>query len=286
MSHQRRQQLCLGYYSLSPRGLRPGESSRLGTGTASRLYLGDYVSLSSEEDQIIAYSVGETVEVVAYIARATAENRTDALQPYMIQCNFILLAPTLFAATMYMTLERLIRHLKGERHSIIPVRWLSIAFVSADVASFLVQGIGTSVILLEKATRETGQKIIIGASFAHVLILVLFIITAAVFHVGIRHWPSGPSLNPRSTWRTTMKLLYIISAVIIIRSLFRAAEYMFGSEGYPLQHEWTFYVFDAALMLSTMGIFGCLLPATETDTVEEDGNLYLPNFHPNPWVNH
>ena len=59
-----------------------------------------------------------------------------------MQAILILLAPPLYAATIYMTLGRLITLLDAERLSLVPIRWLTAVFVTGDVLSFLLQGAG------------------------------------------------------------------------------------------------------------------------------------------------
>lgn len=51
----------------------------------------------------------------------------------------ILVAPALFAASIYMTLGRIVVKLDAEDKSIIPVRFLTKIFVVGDVISFLLQ---------------------------------------------------------------------------------------------------------------------------------------------------
>lgn len=60
----------------------------------------------------------------------------------------ILLAPPLYAASIYMTLGRLIRHLKAESLSLIPVKWLTSIFVTGDVIAFVAQGAGMYILLI------------------------------------------------------------------------------------------------------------------------------------------
>jgi hypothetical protein len=75
------------------------------------------------------------VEVIGYIGRCIAHNSTGKLLPFILQNFFILLAPALFAASIYMVLGRIIRSVRGERHSLIRVHWLTRAFVTGDVLS-------------------------------------------------------------------------------------------------------------------------------------------------------
>ncbi|OQD90791.1 hypothetical protein PENANT_c001G10822 [Penicillium antarcticum] len=51
---------------------------------------------------------------------------------YCIQNVFILLDPVLFAASIYMTLGRLIRNFNAEKYSLIRINWLSGTFMASN----------------------------------------------------------------------------------------------------------------------------------------------------------
>jgi hypothetical protein len=59
-----------------------------------------------------------------------------------VQSLLLLLAPALFAASIYMVLGRIILLTDGEAHSLIRARWLTKLFVMGDVLSFLGQSAG------------------------------------------------------------------------------------------------------------------------------------------------
>ncbi|KAM5345819.1 hypothetical protein ACJ41O_011680 [Fusarium nematophilum] len=211
----------------------------------------------------IPFAIGGLFEITGYSARAAAQGLTDMMLPFFIQHAFILLAPALFSAAMYMTLGKMMRHLKGQRHSIIPVGWLTTIFVAGDALSFCIQGSGAGVVAAGRGTMETGQHIIAGGISLQMLMFSLFIATAVVFHVGLRHWPSGPSLARGSTWRRSMKVLYIVSVFIVTRSAYRLAESILAPRGYPQGHEWTLYLFDGLPMMCVMTIFAGWFPVDE-----------------------
>jgi hypothetical protein len=86
------------------------------------------------------------VEFIGYIGRAASSQETPdwTLGPYIVQTLLLLIAPALFAASIYMTLGKIILLVDGEVHSIIRKRWLTKLFVTGDVLSFLMQGGGSS----------------------------------------------------------------------------------------------------------------------------------------------
>jgi len=179
--------------------------------------------------------------------------------PYIIQNILILVAPALFAASVYMVLGRLIRSLDAESHSVVPVRWLTKIFVCGDFLSFFVQASGGG-IMSTGNSMKTGEKIILGGLFIQIVIFGIFAITAAIFHARLNRVPTEASLGTQSTWRSTMMMLYVVSALIIVRSIFRVVEYIMGHDGYPLRNEWTLYVFDALLMFGVVVAFAWRFP--------------------------
>lgn len=54
--------------------------------------------------------------------------------------------------------------------------------------------------------------------------------------------------------RALFALLYVSSALVLVRNVYRVVEVWYGPEGYPQRHEGLFYVFDAVLMLANSGM--------------------------------
>lgn len=64
------------------------------------------------------------------------------LGPYIMQSVLLLVAPALFAASIYMELGRIVLMVDGERSLFIRRTWLTKLFVAGDVLSFLMQSSG------------------------------------------------------------------------------------------------------------------------------------------------
>lgn len=223
--------------------------------------MADYVSLTADLSICCSYAHIEIlVEAVGYTARAIAENKTEQLMPYVIQSTFILVAPALFAASVYMVLGRVIRSVDGEALSVIPVKWLTKLFVSGDIISFVVQASGAGV-MVTADSMKTGENIILGGLFIQIIIFGIFAVIAAIFHL---RYLKAHSLEQVSwsgdTWQRLMVMLYAVSVMIMVRSVFRVIEYIMGHDGYLLRNEWTLYVFDGALMFAVMVMFAWQFP--------------------------
>lgn len=75
-----------------------------------------------------------------------------------MQTLLILVAPALFAASIYMVLGRIILLVDGEELSLIRKKWLTKIFVTGDVLSFVMQGAGTCHLLLSFPTQNALGK--------------------------------------------------------------------------------------------------------------------------------
>ena len=84
------------------------------------------------------------VEIMGYGARCKSGSESPdwTLGPYIIQAIVLLVAPSLFAATIYMQLGRIIMLVHGESRALIRKKWLTKIFVTGDVLSFVLQGGG------------------------------------------------------------------------------------------------------------------------------------------------
>jgi hypothetical protein len=82
------------------------------------------------------------VQVIGYGCRAASHFFENSTTLYAIQSLLVLLAPTLYAASIYMILGRTIKFLHAERLSPVPVRWMTKTFVAGDILSFILQGAG------------------------------------------------------------------------------------------------------------------------------------------------
>ncbi|KAL6363793.1 hypothetical protein LRP88_03217 [Fusarium phalaenopsidis] len=178
-----------------------------------------------------------------------------------MQATLLLVAPALFAATIYMELGRIIAMVDGEGYVMIPLRWLTKIFVIGDVFSFMLQGAGAGLQAggsLE--ALDNGSKIVVGGLFVQLICFSVFMVMAVSFDLSIRGAPTVRSLGG-APWKKHMMALYIGSVFIMVRSVFRAIEYMQGFDGYLLSHEPYMYVFDSVLMFLAMALFNWRHPA-------------------------
>ncbi|KAJ5099241.1 hypothetical protein N7532_006242 [Penicillium argentinense] len=216
------------------------------------------------------FVVGGTFQIIGYICRALAHDDKESIPIYSVGTIMILLAPPLYAASIYMTLGRLIMHLDAEGLSMVPVKWLTAIFVTGDVIAFVMQAAGGGIMASGTiSAMTTGEHITIGGLAVQLVFFSIFIATSAIFHGRIRNNPTENAVTPSplstvlhtNTWETIMTGLYVSSILILIRSIFRLIEYAQGNDGYLISHEVFMYVFDSMLMFFTMVVMSIFHPS-------------------------
>ncbi|EYE94952.1 RTA1 domain-containing protein [Aspergillus ruber CBS 135680] len=207
--------------------------------------------------------LGGYFELVGYIGRAMSAHETPnwTLGPYVMQSTLLLVAPALFAASIYMELGRIIHLVKGQKFALIRVNWMTKIFVAGDVLSFLMQASGLGAGIMVKGSQSTGNNIIIGGLIVQIIFFGFFVICSIVFQVRIISHPTTESVADCVPWKKHLYALYATSILILIRSIFRVAEYVQGSDGYLLSTEVFIYIFDATLMFLVMVVFIIIHPS-------------------------
>ncbi|KAL5596606.1 hypothetical protein BROUX41_006817 [Berkeleyomyces rouxiae] len=210
----------------------------------------------------IVFAIGCLFEIIGYGTRVSAHNQTGSVMLYAMQNTFILIAPTFFAASIYMTLGRTIVSVNAEKYSPIRPTRLTKTFVTGDVLSFFIQAGGAGLLVAQSSdSAKLGEQIIIVGLIAQVILFGLFGAVAVVFHRRISKYPTPDSLDSFVPWRETLVMLYAASVLVMIRSIFRVIEYVQGHDGYSLSHEWTLYAFDTVLMFLVTVLFAWRFPS-------------------------
>ncbi|KOS47830.1 hypothetical protein ACN38_g1129 [Penicillium nordicum] len=219
----------------------------------------------------IPFVIGGIFQVIGYICRAASHDNFYGIPLYAMQTLFILLAPPLYAASIYMVLGRTVTYLQAENLSMVPIKWMTKIFVTGDVFSFLLQCAGGGLMSTGGNMREAGSNITIGGLVVQLLFFGFFVIVTTVFHFRISRQPTSKSQLDRDqtrgdgwrqrNWFTILVGLYIASFLILVRSIFRLVEYKEGYDGYTMTHEVFMYIFDGLLMLITMLVMNVCHPA-------------------------
>ena len=110
------------------------------------------------------------------------------------------------------------------------------------------------------SAMNIGENIVIGGLAIQLLFFGFFVIVSAVFHWRVKKRTGYSNLPPRTisqsvrtkmTWESVMWALYIACLLILVRSIFRVAEFVQGNDGFIMRKEYLLYIFDACLMALT-----------------------------------
>ncbi|OKP00944.1 Protein RTA1 [Penicillium subrubescens] len=177
--------------------------------------------------------------------------------PYAMHSVFILLAPSLFAASIYMVLGRLIRRIDGDSRSLIKSTKLTKIFAVGDILAFLIQSGGGAILTGAKSASKMkrGEKLIIVGLFVQILFSGFFVVVSVIFHRRIIANPTTESVTCTVNWKRYLFILYFASAMIMIRCIYRVVEYIQGQTGILQSHEYYAHMFDALLMFQVMIVF-------------------------------
>lgn len=202
----------------------------------------------------IPFVIGGLCETIGYAARAAAHNDTDSKTPYIIQSTLILVAPILFAASVYMILGRLILRTGSASYSIVRATWVTKIFVAGDILCFMIQGGGAGLLVSSSDADgfKRGENIILGGLILQIMIFAFFVLVAGIWHRRLSARPTGAAAE--LPWKKYIIFLYGASVCITVRNVCRVIEYAMGKEGYLLSHEWPLYVYDFLPMVITLAV--------------------------------
>ncbi|GME29236.1 Rta1 domain protein [Neofusicoccum parvum] len=226
---------------------------------------------------LTAFVIGGFFELVGYAGRAVSASQDVGcwtMMPFIIQSIFLLVAPALFAASIYMILGRITLLTDGEQHSIIRRTWLTKFFVGGDIISFLMQTGGGG--MMAKGSK-VGEQLIVGGLFVQLFFFSFFVVVAGMFHRRMAMVPTSKACLPEVRWRHYLCTLYIVSLLVLVRSVFRVVEYLQGSDSFLMRTETFLYIFDALLMFAVMAWMNWFHPG-EIGVLLRDGRPRTNGF--------
>jgi hypothetical protein len=186
-----------------------------------------------------------------YVFRYISAQSPAELKPYIAQSLFIILPPSLYAATIYMIYGRFVLFVNAAEASVIRPTRVTKIFVCGDVLAFLLQA-GGGGMMAQSSMADMGQKIMLLGLFVQLLFFGFFLIISLIFWKRMRSSTKAFSVPQygKHTWEALLKLLLVVAVIIILRCVFRIIEFGQGHGGYLASHEVYMYVFDAAPMFA------------------------------------
>jgi len=200
--------------------------------------------------------IGILLETVGYGARAVSakhpsgNEHSTAYYSYLIQTILVVLAPSLLAASIYMTFGRIARYV-GEEHSPMRPKFITLTFVLFDVLSFLIQGGGAGLFTSTKASNvKLGKTVLIVGFAIQIVSFGIFFLISILYRVRTKR--AGVE---KGKWSRALAALYVACAFLLVRNVYRVVEFLTASgstSGYFLTHEVFYYLFEPLPILLTV----------------------------------
>ncbi|OJJ42448.1 hypothetical protein ASPZODRAFT_137259 [Penicilliopsis zonata CBS 506.65] len=195
----------------------------------------------------------------------------------------IVLPPVLIAAGCYIVFGRILflvvpREERTLRLCWVPPRFVTPIFVAFDIVALLLQLAGAVMIAStvpgekDAASKlEHGKHIAQAGVVIQLLAFGLFAVAAIRFNFTSR--PYAQTLleryaadadektilidgkRRRKHWQALLRVVNVTSVLILVRTVYRLVQFSEGKTGYINLHEWTMYVFDAAVVYPCVILF-------------------------------
>ncbi|KAG9232390.1 RTA1 like protein-domain-containing protein [Amylocarpus encephaloides] len=204
-----------------------------------------------------AFVIGGFMMTMGYVLRYLSAKSPDSVMLFAQQSLFIILPPSLYAATMYMIFGRMVLFVNNPRASLIRPQWVTKIFVTGDLLSFFMQGGGGGIMAGGGENAVLGQKIIMVGLAFQLLFFGFFLIMAITFRKRMLAALPGTVPNPsgKYSWHALLMLLLLGAGLIIARCIFRLFEFGLGQKNVLTEKEVWVYLGDTLLMFLVQILF-------------------------------
>ncbi|KAJ6484887.1 RTA1 like protein-domain-containing protein [Mycena sanguinolenta] len=226
---------------------------------------------------MLALTIGMTSMTAGFVIRILFSMAPEnAIGKFVAMDLLLLLSPCLFLATDYMLLSRLARSFDKEvvdRCLLIRESRVVKIFVWSDVSTFLLQTIGgSSGAGHSPSAAKLGNTLGLAGLVLQAFSFLLFTVVLLTFGSRLsKHFPdlwvprnARPfrlfSRQPIDNWRIVYYTMCVTCIGVLIRSVFRVAEFAGGYSGTIATHEVYFYFFDALPLWLSMSLYCFVWP--------------------------
>ncbi|KAN0063665.1 hypothetical protein ACQY0O_003714 [Thecaphora frezii] len=231
--------------------------------------------------------IGAFASAAGYFIRPKVDPCNFSTGLFIAQQLVILVSPCLFLAFNYMLYKRLMialdptlalatnRNVKSP-YSFLPPLKVSRIFVWSDCITFILQCSAGGLMAIQSQTlQNVGNYIFLFAVIVQAISYGLFWALAFVAHRRLSG-EANSSHQFHATLKTLFICLYFSSFFIMVRSIYRIAEFATGHDGYLITHETFLFILDAAPLILAIGIWAVRWPLRLIDTLGEEHSASLP----------
>ncbi|KAK3377981.1 RTA1 like protein-domain-containing protein [Podospora didyma] len=215
----------------------------------------------------LLFATGALTEVIGWAGRTWSAKCPYNNDAFLMQVTTLIIAPTFFAAALYILLHTLI-NLLGRDTSALSPRNYALIFCTCDLISLVVQAVGGAMASNESSKvggdTQPGTHIMVAGIAFQLFTMTIFAGLVLDFLRRVRNKRIAGTL-PGGKLPKQIKLVlvavFVAFVMIYIRSVYRTIELAQGWEGYLITHEGYFIGLDATLMFVAVAVFLVLDPA-------------------------
>ncbi|KAI8616529.1 RTA1 like protein-domain-containing protein [Chytriomyces sp. MP71] len=254
---------------------KPNQWLAIGSGAVFAVLLLAHIVLAIRHrtSYMIGLIIGCLMEVLGFAARYLSIHDPFNIPKFATQLILILLAPIFISGTQYVLLEK-VMHFTYPAASPIKHTLVGKLFVFSDVVTFAVQIYGAG-LLSDAAKVEQGKPVMLWGLGIQLVSFAAFIWLAILFYIRANREEARAGSFTRSLvnpkWRRVFVALLWSALAVLVRSIFRLAEFAEGADGPILKNEYYMYGFDCAMMLIASAAFAVAHPGPAL--VQEAGLL-------------
>ncbi|KAH8926557.1 RTA1-domain-containing protein [Atractiella rhizophila] len=225
-----------------------------------------YQTIASRRWWLFNWVAGGFLETLGWVGRGIGHSDPYSRNAFIIQICCLVIAPAFFSAAIYGLLGWAITAL-SPRHSLIKPHRYWMVFISGDIASLVIQGIGGGVASAgsnqnDPKKLKTGSNIMLAGIIIQLAVMIIFCGFALHFWYGFKR------SNLRQYVKRTRGLekihylgygLVVGSAVIILRGIYRVVELAEGWRGHLMLHEF-FFLLDMLPCIICLLTFNIVAP--------------------------
>ncbi|KAJ3891165.1 RTA1 like protein-domain-containing protein [Lentinula edodes] len=202
-------------------------------------------------------------EILGWAGRLWSNQNLQAADPYMIQIACLIISPTPLLGAHFIIFGRLVKML-GPQYSRFKPTLYSRIFLSCDVVSLVVQAVGGGMTASanDDAGVNLGTNIMLAGIAIQLAILIIFSAIALEFvyrfnadkpvRLDTENLKNGYMDRRR---RIGLYAVFCATFCLFIRAIYRLIELGDGWNGIVIRTQWTFDLFDSAMVVLAMYIW-------------------------------
>ncbi|KAJ5519754.1 hypothetical protein N7463_000207 [Penicillium fimorum] len=214
----------------------------------------------------IAVVLGSSTEVIGYFGRILLHNNPYSPAGFKTQLCTLTIAPAFWSAAIYLTLKHGV-NIFGQQHSILRAKWYPYIFVTCDIISLILQGVGGALAAAGKTqyVNDIGSNIMLAGIVWQVITLTIFGVMSGHFLLRIKGAPKdGMTIEARRVWRSRNFWVFFWGILVAffttyVRCIYRIAEMSGGWKNPIMQDEIDFTILES-IMCAIAVIALCITP--------------------------